>query len=56
MEDINIYLLDARQDIYEKIFGIKDELIKNKDYGIIEKRKFLKKIFYFNSICKMEWI
>ena len=54
MEDINIYLLDAKQDIYEKIFGKKDELITNKDYGVIEKRKFLgeKKIFYFNPYVK----
>jgi GTPase Era involved in 16S rRNA processing len=54
MEDINIYLLDAKQDIYEKIFGKKDELITNKDYGVIEKRKFLgeKKIFFSKTHVK----
>ena len=47
MEDINIYVLNGKQDIYEKIFEKKVDFITGKDYGVIQKMKdlFLKKIY-----------
>ncbi len=56
MEDINIYVLNGKQDIYEKIFKEKIDFITGKDYGVIQKRCYSQKQmkdFFLKNIYKI---